>query len=628
MGFNFNEIKDILVEMNGLILTIVGFFASLLLFITYYNKQRYGSIKSKLFRLLLVFCIALSITDVLSFLILKLEMDSIAIKIAYKIDWLVGLIWYSFFYYYSICVFMNIESENIFMLIKNNKKFQKFTYMFILACIICVLIPINKLDSNNISWLPKYISYYVIFVVYIITFLVVFSVIFNKNILNKNKLLLFLIISELLVFSILQFAFQNISFAPMTLVLNTYILYFSIENPDLRIISEVKSLKDDIEMLSNTKTDFLSNMSHEIRSPMNAIVGFSYELMTSSKDDELTIKNDIQNINDAGNNLLEIINNILDISKIETGKEELYMKEYSILNMVNELANITKTRLLNKNVEFILNISENIPSKLYGDQTKLYQILLNILSNSAKYTNVGKIGFVIDCDIKDDIVLLHFRISDTGYGIKKEDYDKLFEKFSRLDSATLNKIEGTGLGLAITKKYVDLMGGKIWFDSEYKVGTNFYVDINQKIIDKTPISSVSQTNNVVNNSNFLDCSKYKILVVDDNKLNLKVAKRIFGKYNFSIDTLENGDDCINKIKSGEQYDMIFLDHMMPELDGIETLHILRKLYDFDIPPVVALTANAVAGMKEMYLNEGFDEYLSKPINAVELDKLINKYFNK
>ena len=204
----------------------------------------------------------------------------------------------------------------------------------------------------------------------------------------------------------------------------------------------------------------------------------------------------------------------------------------------------------------------------------------------------------------------------------------MFLKFSRLDSAKSNEIEGTGLGLVITKKYVELLGGTITFESEYEVGTTFYVNISQKIVNYSKLGKVTEPVSTENNSEFANYSNYKVLVVDDNKLNLKVATRILEKYGIKVDTLSSGKECVYKIKEGAKYDMIFLDHMMPEMDGIETLHILRKIDDYDIPPVIVLTANAITGMKEMYLKEGFNEYLSKPININDLNKILIKYFKK
>ncbi len=272
-------------------------------------------------------------------------------------------------------------------------------------------------------------------------------------------------------------------------------------------------------------------------------------------------------------------------------------------------------------------MDEQIPSKVYGDSTKIYQILLNITNNAVKYTEVGKIKLsIVPEKTGNDAVLLHIKISDTGYGIKKEDFDKIFEKFSRLDSAVSKEIEGTGLGLVITKKFVDLMGGKIWFTSEFEVGTTFYVDLPLKVIDPTPIGSVTQDTSVQRVRNFLDCSDFTALVVDDSRLNLKVAERLLKKYNFNVDVAQSGKDCIYKYKYGNHYDIIFLDHMMPEMDGIETVRILRRLDDYETPPIIALTANAMNGMEEKYLSEGFDYYLPMPINTQELDKIIHKFF--
>ena len=433
---------------------------------------------------------------------------------------------------------------------------------------------------------------------------------------------------ELIVIFALQIIYMYIAFLAIGATLQMFFLYFSIENPDLAMIKELESVTNDIDRSSRAKSDFLSNMSHEIRTPMNAIVGFSESLLNSKKFNEEAAKTDIMHISSAGKNLLDIVNNILDISKIESGRESLEMKEYSIGNIVAELTSIINARLGDKQVKFVVDVDKNIPSKLFGDSTKIFQVLLNILTNSVKYTEVGKIFLSINGESVGNVEKLHIKISDTGYGIKKEDFDKLFEKFSRLESATKNEIEGTGLGLVITKKYVDLMGGNIWFESEYQVGTTFYVDLSQKIINKKQLGDIKDVNIEKEEDTFIDCSDYNILIVDDNELNLKVASRLLSKYKFKIETLNNAKECINRVKMEKHYDMIFLDHMMPEMDGIEAIHILRKLEGYTLPPIVALTANAITGMKEMYISEGFDEYLSKPINIMELNKLINKYFSK
>ena len=423
--------------------------------------------------------------------------------------------------------------------------------------------------------------------------------------------------------------FKYIGLYSIGMIFQDYFLYFVVENPDLKIIKELEELKDEIERSNKAKSEFLFNMSHEIRTPMNAIVGFSETLLNDPNYNEKRARTDIKHIASAGNNLLDIVNNILDISKIESGRDTIEEKEYSLGNIIMELSSIIDARIANKPVKLIMDVDPDIPSRLYGDSTKVFQILLNILTNSVKYTEVGKIKLTVTKNLtKTGYVDLHFKITDTGYGIKKEDYDKLFLKFSRLDTAKSNEIEGTGLGLVITKKYVELLGGTITFDSEYEVGTTFYVNLSQKIVNYSKLGNVTEPINTETHSEFEDYSNYKVLVVDDNKLNLKVATRILEKYGIKVDTLSSGKECVFKIKEGAKYDMIFLDHMMPEMDGIETLHILKKMDGYDIPPIIVLTANAITGMREMYLKEGFNEYLSKPININDLNKILVKYLKK
>lgn len=612
--------------MTSLMLVIGSMFFIILLMITYFSKQRFLSIRNKLYRYMLLNIIVLGTTEIIMVESVYLDAPDFIKYFCYRINWYSAIVLFSFTFYYYLCLFKDLQANSLFDLIKNNRTARIFNIFMIMSSITFFILPFSKLDKNNLTFTPGFASYYVLgYCISIVILIIIFDF---KDILKKknNRMLVNLLLFEILIVYMLQTFFPNISVYVLGMNVSMYVLYFLVENPDLKIISEVEALKKDVEKSSKAKSDFLSNMSHEIRTPMNAIVGYSQMLLNSSSNDSDVLKNDIKHIRSAGNSLLDIINNILDISKIESGNETLDMKIYSLSSIVMELTSIIEARLSNKPVKLIIDVDKNTPKELYGDSTKLFQILLNILTNSIKYTEVGKIKLSINTDIVGEMANLHFKISDTGYGIKKEDYDKLFEKFSRLDNAISNEIEGTGLGLVITKKYVDLMKGKIWFESEYEVGTTFYVDISQKIINKSKIEDIKEPIKVDKVTNFIDCSQYKVLVVDDNKLNIKVASKLLSAYKFQIDTSSSGKDCIYKVKNGNKYDMIFLDHMMPELDGIETLHILKKIDGYDIPPVVALTANAITGMKEMYLKEGFNEYLSKPINTMELDKLINKYF--
>ena len=613
---------------TGLIFTFGSLFFTILLFIVYFSKQRFLSIRNKIYRYMLIVVLILVITEFISTFSVVLFDNDILNFTLYKVHWFTGIVWFSLLYYYSIVFISKIECDSLFMLVKKDKKTKIISIVFIILALIYFVIPFDNLLPDNISYVPGLAAYYIFgFCIIPLTLTVIYLLRNGKDAPIRTKLSVWIMIIEMMIIFALQITYPDIAFSPIGATLQMYFLYFNIENPDLKIIKELEEVNKNIENSSKAKADFLSNMSHEIRTPMNAIVGFSSSLLNKQEFDEETARSDIMHIQTAGNSLLDIINNILDISKIESGNETLEEKEYSLINITMELASIIEARIGKRPIKLIIDVDKNIPSRLYGDSTKIFQILLNILSNAVKYTEVGKIKLTITGDVKNEIIDLHFKVSDTGYGIKKEDFNKLFEKFSRLDSAVSNEIEGTGLGLVITKKYVDLMKGNIWFESEYEVGTTFFVDITQKIISNTKIGEVKETNEI-KSDDYLNCSGKKVLVVDDNKLNIKVASRILERYKFDIDTSESGKDAIYKVKSGNDYDIIFLDHMMPEMDGIETMKILKKLDGYNIPPIVALPANAITGVKEMYLNVGYDEYLSKPININELDKIIEKYFKK
>ena len=611
------------------ILSIACLFFILLLLVAYFSKDKMTGTRNKMYQALLMVTLLLILTDILEVVVRVYVNDIVLLLIAFRIHWGSGIAWFAGLYYYYVSFMDGVKTDSFHDMINYSKETKIMTYVICLSALVFLFLPFDLDAIQKISFFPGLAAYFIYGLCAMMEGLLVFHLLKKKaNVEKRDKVTVWGIVLLLNFIFALQIMFPYIGFLAMACTIQMYFLYFAIENPDLFMIKELEKVNTDIDRSNRAKSDFLSNMSHEIRTPMNAIVGFSDSLLNSKSFDDKLALIDIKHISTAGNNLLDIVNNILDISKIESGKETLEMKEYSLANIVMELQSIIDTRLADKPVKLIVDVDKEIPSRMLGDSTKIFQVLLNILTNSVKYTEVGKIRVTITGETRGNMEDLHIKISDTGYGIKKEDFDKLFEKFSRLESATENEIEGTGLGLVITKRYVDLMGGRIWFESEYQVGTTFYVDITQKIINRTAIGDIHEPINNNDEEEMIDCTGKKVLLVDDNKLNLKVASRILSKYNFDIETVETGKDCVYKVKSDEHYDMIFLDHMMPEMDGIEVLHILRKLDGYDLPPIVALTANAITGMKEMYLREGFDEYLSKPINLSELNKVITKYFKK
>lgn len=611
----------------GLLITIGSLAYTIVLALVYFSKRRLSFIRNKLYFSFLISSMAFQITEILAIVMLKYVNIYEVTRIFWRIHWLTGIFSFGLLYIYCITYIRDIHVYTLKELFAKCKKLKLFTSLIGLFMIVYIFLPYEGLDINDLTFVPGITSLIVGSGCMMIEFLIAYDLLkYHKQTSSKIQFSVWIIIVVTVIINFFQVLFPYISFQPFGFTLGALFLYFMVENPDLETIKELQELKDEVDRAGRAKLDFLFNMSHDIRSPMNAIVGFSKFLTKVNTFDEKQIREDIENIKISGNNLVDIINNILDISKIETGEETLLLREYSLNNLVSDLPNVINARIGERPIKLIMDVDQNISAKLYGDTTKIYQILMNILTNSAKYTEVGRITFKVTSTKDRDIEVLHFKISDTGYGIKKEDYDKLFKKFNRLDEATNKEIEGTGLGLVITKKYVDTMNGKIWFESEYEVGTTFYVDIPQKVIDSRTLKEVNYQEEETKDEEVLDCSNYKILIVDDNRLNVKVAARLLEKYKFNIDCLYSGKDCVYKIKEGIHYDLIFMDHMMPEMDGIRALHIIKKLDGYYIPPVIALTANAMSGMKEMYLNEGFSDYLSKPIKVEELDRVIMKYF--
>ena len=398
-------------------------------------------------------------------------------------------------------------------------------------------------------------------------------------------------------------------------------------------LTKEKNMMRQLVQANEAKSQFLANMSHEIRTPINGILGMDSILLKECKDENL--REYAKNIQSAGQSLLSIINDILDISKIESGKLEILPIKYQLFSILNDCYNLTKVKIKNKPVEFEIQINENIPSRLYGDEVRIRQIINNFLSNAVKYTKEGKVTFSLDYEKKsEEQILLIIAVSDTGIGIKEEDLGKLFESFTRIEEKRNRNIEGTGLGLNLTKNLVDLMGGEVLVESTYGKGSCFTAKIPQIIVDAKPMGDFGKRyrqylNTLDDNTLSFSAPEAKILIVDDVEMNLKVVKGLLKETKIQIDTALSGRECLECV-GRKRYDIIFLDHMMPEMDGIETLQNMRLLTDNpnEKTPVVMLTANAVVGAKEEYMEAGFSDYLTKPIREMELLEMLLKYLPK
>ena len=594
---------------------------SILIIVLFFIKGHIDSKETRIFTVLVVsnfFGLIIELLCTIASMI-YLSHPNISI-IIYKSYLFYLIIWVSTFAYYIYSVVRN-------ELQVNRKRYTIFGIYYLIIAIILLLLPINIVIENNFD--VRYTTGASVVFTYSVSAIAitVIMLLLLKNIKKiKNKkyipVIPFMIIGGIAIY--VQMTYPQILLMTYVETLICVIMYFTIENPDVKMIEELNIAKDAADKANKAKSEFLSNMSHEIRTPLNAIVGFSQAL--SEEDLPESAKEEVKDIMMASNGLLEIVNGILDISKIEANKIEIVNTEYSFKDVYENLLALTKARLGDKPLEIRTSYDESIPKILYGDHTRVKQVILNILTNAIKYTKEGYIDFKVSSLVSGDICRLIISVEDSGIGIKQENISKLFSKFERFDLEKNITIEGTGLGMAITKKLIELMNGTIVVQSVYGKGSKFTIAIDQRIIHKEEEEVIGEVEEIEEVKKEVDVTGKKVLIVDDNKINLKVASRLLESFKLDIETVDSGILCIQKITSGTMYDLILMDDMMPQMSGVETLHKLKENSEFSIP-VVALTANAISGMREKYINEGFDDYLAKPIDKEELNKIIIKYLN-
>lgn len=590
---------------------ICSLFYILLLIIVYFSKQRIPSPENKIYAWLVVSNLVGVLLDFLSGLLLfySFNKDSFWYILLTKFIFLYFLFWLFLFLIYVLEI--SVGSKY-----RKNKGVNWIVLVFGLIAAFIFILPLYYIEGNNFVY-PDGLAVNFLYLVSVICIVIMVVCIFlhRKQIAKKKfvPIITFLCLGTVAI--LLQKSNPELIVLTSVETFVTFLMYFTIENPDVKMIEQLELAKEQADKANQAKTDFLSSMSHEIRTPLNAIVGFSDCVVNANTLEEA--KDNAKDIVNASNTLLEIVNGILDISKIEAGKLEITNSPYDAHELFSSLAKLIKPRMVEKGLDFQVYIAPDLPKVLYGDHTNVKKVVTNILSNASKYTEKGFVRYEVNCVNNQNRCRLIISVEDSGRGIKKENIDKLFTKFQRLDEDRNTTIEGTGLGLAITKQLVELMGGRVVVHTVYGEGSKFTIILDQPIEDESAIKKVESK--VVKN---LNLEGRRVLLVDDNTLNLKVTDKLLRRYHADVECVDSGYRCLEKVMSGEVYDIILLDDMMPKLSGVDTLKKLKALPNFSMP-VVALTANAITGMREKYMGEGFDDYLAKPIEKDEMMRVFS-----
>ena len=601
--------------MMGVYFSISSLLILLILSFMFFSKQRVKNSETTIYSKLLIVTLLGLFLEILTCIWYEsgISVETTIYKLFSKLTSSYYAVWSALFLNYLLNICNYKENRN-----------RIFNFIVAFIVLIILLLPINFIRVDD-TIIPQGLSIYLTYglCLLFLMFDIIICIKYMKKIVKSKFTPLYaLIFLGGLVF-VLGVFYPQLFLIGYVFSLIVIIMYFTIENPDVKMLQQMTLAKDLAEKANRAKSDFLSSMSHEIRTPLNAIVGLSEDIVSYKDQVPNEVALDATDIQNASQTLLEIVGNILDINKIESEKMEIINTPYNLKKEIVSLCKVTTSRIKEKPIEFKLDIAEDLPEELIGDRIHIKQVINNLLSNAIKYTEKGMITLGIKCINEKDICKLIISVKDTGKGIKAENINKLFTKFERLDVEMNSTTEGTGLGLAITKSLVEMMGGKINVQSQYGKGSIFVVYLPQKI------SNQKRENidiNELSNENKKDLSGKKILIVDDNKLNIKVAIKALQDFNFEIEECYDGIECIEKVKEKE-YDLILMDIMMPNMSGERALAKLKENKEFKTP-VIALTADAVSGAREKYIKEGFVDYISKPFNKEQVKEKIENIFIK
>ena len=598
-------------------------FAVLILFI-YINRRRKRNIENVIFTILLI-------SNVLGCFVEFLHVYSMWAHLSYPLMQLFCKLHASFVVFRLYGLIVYVVTARFRSLTKYNN-IRNIIYVIIgiisfINIVLVFLFDTELLFDKYIYDFQGFGNTICVTVPYVICDLLLFSLFLNDGVVKKNQMApLFYSVVILFLSSFAQLIIKlDANFQNYLLTLLIVSFYFTTENQDVKLLDELEIKRKDADIANKAQTEFLSNMSREIRTPMNTIIGFAESLLDEKDLTQEIVKRDMVYIHDSSITLLELINNILDISRIESGREEVAIKDYRFQDMIFEINSLIAAKMKNKEVAFNINIDHNLPKVLKGDSQKIVKVIVNILTCSVNYTNYGKIDLNINKQQRDDGKFVYeVLVANTGHALQEQDFNLSFNDFIKVGTENDNTIDGVKLGLMCAKEYADMMGGRIEFKNEVGKGTRYFFYLEQEVVDNTPCGDVFANASDKIEHKLFDLTGKRVLVVDDSKVNVKLAQRLLAPYNLLVDTALSGNECLEMVKT-TQYDMIFLDHMMPEMDGITTLKFL-KTNGYNLPPVIALTANSYNGAKEKYTEFGFSNYLAKPISYKELNKIMYEYF--
>ncbi len=604
--------------MWNMIYLATGAIFIVLLVVVFFSKEVVPSYENRIFKTILIISLIGYFVEIpLQLFVRTLDISNILIDVFCREYLVLISLWYSVFTMYVFAICLNKEKKNYDSSFKIIRTVILFVQVVVAICL--VIAPFTKYyDTEKMFIYGTALDILKLYFAVQMFLYVILLLINHRDLKNKKYLPIYFVLICLVLMTMLNTLDPSILITTMIGTFICYTMFFTIENPDLKMINELELAREQAEKANRAKTDFLSSMSHEIRTPLNAIVGFSDCIADAKNLGEA--QENAKDIVNASQTLLEIVNGILDISKIEAGKIEIINTKYNALETFEDLAKLIAPRMKEKGLDFSYKIASDLPETLFGDHANIKKIVTNLLSNACKYTDTGYVHYEVNCINTKDVSKLIISVEDSGRGIRKESVDKMFTKFQRLDEDRNTTIEGTGLGLAITKQLIELMGGRIIVHTVYGQGSKFTVVLNQKITQAdVTVKKFKST---------LDLNNIRVLIVDDTPLNLKVGCKLLEKYGANhVATCTSGFECLDRINRGEVYDVILLDDMMPKMSGVETLKKLKENPNFKIP-TVALTANAITGMKEKYLSDGFDDYLAKPIDQTQLIQVFNQILGR